>query len=685
MRKPKTNRPGHGRILDAWQPPEDAGEPLGCAATTFTFDPAFFEEECLSRFLALETGPEDGAAYLIEREEKLAQLVCAAVLVDQHHARGTRNLRWDLLAVRVPGAILHAKISLLLWSRRARLIVASANLTEPGYRRNHEVFGVLDYYPGSQAPWSVLAEMVEFLRDAAGFAAGEGTTPGPALNRWNRFLDHVLKLSRHWGQRQPPRGFSHPRVFTITTGPGRPDIFRRLREVWPSGSAPAEAFIVSPFFDPPNVANKPTQALWALLRQRGDALVQFEVTGEEVPGGGVLLHAPESLRRAQPADREGADTVFRRLTLEKDRPLHAKCLWLQNGEWAVYLMGSSNFTATGLGLGQAPNLEANLAYAVCFARNRKAGRALQQAWLPSDAVKGKPRFLREPLDDREDAAMAGDILLPAAFGEAVFAKNTQGATFVELTFPHRPPAGWRLVLEDREVVFFDEAAWRKRRAPAQVRLPWQADRPPSAFRVGWRGSKGLAWWPVNVRDAASLPPPDELRALLLDDLIEILGSARPLHQVLRRWPRRRYAGNPDEASPHLDPHRRVDTATFLLQRTRRLAWALTELRKRLSQPVPSREALQWRLHGPCGVMALALAILAENRTESEKAFQLTEIAVELARVEPRHAPGCLPRAQVRAALRECIRNIRALVPTGALDRLPQMKRYVRRVFREASA
>lgn len=81
MRKPANNRPGHGRILEAWRPPEDAGEPLGCVATTFTFDPAFFEEECLSRFLALETSPEDGAAYLIEREEKLAQAT-AAVLVD---------------------------------------------------------------------------------------------------------------------------------------------------------------------------------------------------------------------------------------------------------------------------------------------------------------------------------------------------------------------------------------------------------------------------------------------------------------------------------------------------------------------------------------------------------------------------------------------------------------------------
>ena len=36
---------------------------------------------------------------LIEREEKLAGLACAAVLVDQHHCKGSRSLRWDLVPV----------------------------------------------------------------------------------------------------------------------------------------------------------------------------------------------------------------------------------------------------------------------------------------------------------------------------------------------------------------------------------------------------------------------------------------------------------------------------------------------------------------------------------------------------------------------------------------------------------
>jgi hypothetical protein len=135
--------------------------------------------------------------------------------------------------------------------------------------------------------------------------------------------------------------------------------------------------------------------------------------------------------------------------------------------------------------------------------------------------------------------------------------------------------------------------------------------------------------------------------------------------------------------PHLDPHKRVDTSSFLLQRTRRLSWALAALRERLSQPVPSREALEWRLRGHCGVMALVHAVLSEDRPASEKAFLLTEIAVELARVVPQHAPGYLSRQAVRAALRECIREIQRRIQADGLRSVPPMKRYVNQAFREA--
>src|SRR5205085_396423 len=88
----------------------------------------------------------------------------------------------------------------------------------------------------------------------------------------------------------------------------------------------------------------------------------------------------------------------------------------------------------------------------------------------------------------------------------------------------------------------------------------------------------------------------------------------------------------------LDPHRRVQSRveTFLLQRTRRFARALEELRKRLERPAYTPEALEWRLRGPLGPLALARATRDEPRQQrapGEIAFLLAEIALALRRVK----------------------------------------------------
>src|SRR5262249_25095834 len=163
---------GTTRLLDVWDPPESAGQPIGCVATTFTFDPTFFEEHCLSRFLRLETDPrEDGAAYLIDREEKLAETK-VSVLVDRSHGDGSASARWDVLPVTVPNRIFHPKVSVLAWHDWIRVLVASANLTEPGYRRNQEVVGVFDFHDGGDVPVDLLTQTLTFLERVSALARG---------------------------------------------------------------------------------------------------------------------------------------------------------------------------------------------------------------------------------------------------------------------------------------------------------------------------------------------------------------------------------------------------------------------------------------------------------------------------------------------------------------------------------
>ena len=443
MNKQKKQNAGYGKILDAWSPSEDSGEPVGCVATSFTFSPVLFEEDCLGRFLQLETdATEDGPAYLVEREEKLSQLICAAALVDQHHARGLHNLRWDLLSARLSPGILHAKVSLLLWSRRARLIIASANLTEDGYRRNHEVFGALDYFEGCNTPLAVLDEIIAFLREAVRHVDPAASTISPTVSRWNGYLERVSAVTRNWGLKESPRSLAKLRVFAVLTGAERPSAFEMLRSQWLSNSPPNKAFIVSPFFDPPEATNAPARELWTLLKQRGEVSVNYEVVCEDVPGeNAVMLRAPKSLLEAQPGNRSQITTTFARLKLEEGRTLHAKYLRLLNDDFILSMVGSSNFTSAGLGMGEKRNLEANLAFTAKLGGS-ETKRALLDACLPSEKIPDNLERRWIPrTDDGDNAATDGLPILPPAFGQVSFGCDERQSAFVEFTFSGTPPLG----------------------------------------------------------------------------------------------------------------------------------------------------------------------------------------------------------------------------------------------------
>ncbi|GIW83407.1 MAG: hypothetical protein KatS3mg105_5214 [Gemmatales bacterium] len=492
-RKRTDESAARGKLLDAWVAPDWAGDPVGVVATSFTFTPAFFEEECLARFLGLESDPiEDGPVYLYEREEKMAQLSCAAVLVDQHHCQGTRNLRWDLLSARLRRGLLHAKVCLLYWTNLARLIISSANLTEDAYRKNLEVFGVLDFHPDSDVPVSCLTETVGFLQECATYASTDGIS-NPAVNRWNALLNRVMNECKHWGVLDAQARRRGLRVRTLFTGPDRPTAFEGLRESWPSASPPDVASVVSPFFDRPAADNAPARELWQLIRQRGDAAVHFHVSGEDLPEGkGILLHAPKSLLLAQPPGRPGATTDFYRVVLPGGRPLHAKGILLECDRWGMYSIGSSNFTSAGTGLSAHPNLEANLVYLVDSYRAAEAWEELVESFPESEPVDLDLDVRWLPLP-AEDEAPVDTVLLPPSFGEAIFDCDEQHQPTLRLTFAGPPPAGWELFTDADEQRLWGEPEWTAQGSPEQCDIPWREERPPAGLWVRWNGAEGAAW------------------------------------------------------------------------------------------------------------------------------------------------------------------------------------------------
>jgi hypothetical protein len=413
--------------------------------------------------------------------------------------------------------------------------------------------------------------------------------------------------------------------------------------------------------------------------------VDYLLTVEDVPGGsGWFVHASRSILEAQPPGRPLATGLHR---VETDnRLLHAKTIRLENDRWSLGLVGSSNFTSHGLGLAKLPNLEANLAYLVDGRRSQKARRELDHSLPDSRPLGPKDELRWKPRTEEGEDLPAEELALPSAFAWATYRHQPEQKAVVLLGFAGKPPKGWWLALEDQEEeIFYEEQAWRAAGSPSEAELPWLPTRPPSGFRVGWAGAGGRAWWPVNVESAASLPPPEELKDLPLAVLIDILTSSRPLYRVVREYVDRG-AWGPGGYISDSDPHKRVDTSGYLLQRTRRVSWALAALKRRLELPVASEQCLEWRLRGPVGVGALAKAIQKEalGRPE-ERAFLLCELALELASVQPKAAPGCLPAEEVRAGLSEVIAEIKQGIDLRSLRGNPDLRDYVNQVFQGVAA
>lgn len=691
MAKKKQSVAGVGKLLDAWVPPDDAGDAIGCIATSFTFNAAFFEEECLGSFLGLETNPtDDGPAYLIERENKLAGLSCAAVLVDAHHCRGTRSLRWDLLPARL-SAIQHAKVSLLVWAGWVRLIIGSANLTEDGYRRNLEVFGVLDYFDGSNAPIDCLLETLGFLRRAAKTSLSSDGIVTPAVERWNALIRRVEKDCKGWGASSEELKRSTVRVHTVFVEPKQSNeksCFAQLNQLWPAASPPYSADIVSPFFDPPEALNQPANELWELLRKRGEITARFHVTAEDFydekskDTDKTLLHAPESLVTSSP--RSNAIAEMYRVRTPDGRPLHAKGIWLEDERWLMYQIGSSNFTSAGTGVGNRFNLEANLVYIVDSIRDSKAWELVKLTFPESEFVADEQRNWKPlPSEDGIDELLQKP--LPSCFGNAEFSNTPELGSIVTLEFIGSEVPIFELRVDGDDVVWFDSQQWQTNGSPMRCDVPWTRSRPPSGFEVRVDSKTGTSWWPVNAQSTESLPPPDELKELPLEVLLEILSSALPLHRAVGRHLKRKAKQAAAVSVTAVDPHKRVDTSGFLLQRTRRLSGALRTIREKVQRPAATMAMLRRRLRGPIGVLALADAIIREAKSQDESDFLIAELALELSRVKPSPAIGCISPKRHRQEIRGIIDELHARVSKSGSTGPKNLAQYVQSVFEEVSS
>ena len=644
-----------GKLLDHWTPPPNSGEPVGCIATSFTFESDFFEEECLSRFLKMDTDPyEDGPLYLIEREEKLAPVDISA-LVDQAHCMGKRSLQWDLISFRSTN-LLHSKISVLAWSRHVRIIIGSGNLTRNGYRVNKEIFGVFDFSEEQGLDKKNLNQSLTFFTALLSVLDDDN----PAVRRALNLLERISELASGWSKQIYQIGTASK---ILMTGQGYPRLITQIgNEARKAGNGVTLAQIVSPFYVDPNA---PNPAVKQLIRQldleQNPALCwygRFEDNGEE----NKLFYGPASLRDEAEALNKRRISFYGIEQTGKDekdstvnRPVHLKCIWLETINHVFYCIGSSNFTTNGLGISQRPNFESNILYTVDKTKARKSYGLLKGSFPNGINLGSNVSFCQDELLEDERPPEDGHNL-PLFFRLAVF--DCEGdRRYLKLDFDvkENPNCAWKILDSDKQVLYTLDDWLAKKSAPSQ-KVEWHQSFIPSELLVLLENGE-LFHWSVIAKDSSILPAPEELGELDLELLIQLLATNEPMYRAMGRWLKKKPTENDFGQKELINPHDKVDVSGFLLRRTRKISYAYSMLRSKLERPIFSKAALHWRFNGPVGVSALAKAILKEAHSEEEKIFLLAELCLELSDIKPQTCPGSLTEQVVYGELKSIINKL----------------------------
>ncbi|MFN2317213.1 MAG: hypothetical protein ABR602_11055 [Gemmatimonadales bacterium] len=649
-------------LLDLWRPPAEAGDASGCLATTYTFDAELYDRYCLGAFLGIDSDPErEDLAYLLERESRLAACY-AGVLVDETHAGVSHSLRWDVLPVKVPGAIQHAKLTILAWANHVRAIIASANLTEAGYRLNREVVAVVEYTP-KECDHALLANKLNFLEEMLRYVPGREDGP-PHIERARSFLREVARRTRDWTgapSRKPAQ-----RVF-VSTMPSRPRFpgsgtLRAAAEVMGRSRRPiGQVRIASPFFDKEG-ADVTFGAICDVLGPRSFPALWLAAPADQLEAANVpaRLRAPREVVKA--VEDRGVylelDALPDKDSEDVNRVWHAKLLQFDTGDLLGLVIGSSNCTRAGLGIGNRSNFEANLLYLVDLGERRTI-RELGTIWDGMITIKRVEDVeWLESLDDPGEEA--GAVPLPAGFVEALFEGGTPHAFHLTLD-PARLPPEWAVLGETPtpHPILDHSGLAIKGEELFTTTVPWESERPPTRLRVTW-GDGQAADWPFNVTDPAAVPPPPELSGLTADEMLRMLATSDP-GAAARAWAARK--GSDAEFDPELDsttafdldPLRRYRLGDTFLHKVRARARLFAHYQKQLGRAAWTSQALEARLTGLLSAQALVQRFerecVATGADPSEAVLALGDLLLALSEIRYEPTEGALSRAAFESRFR----------------------------------
>lgn len=622
-------------LASMWSPPDkiptrkSAGQPVLCVASTYTFNADFLESDLLPRFLGLRFDDSEGdRPFIVEREEALASCR-VSLLVDASQVDSSQTtLRWDQIPIFVPGGVQHAKVTLLVWESFVRLIVASANVTRSGYRKNREIAAVLDFFNHADStPRQVVYDAITFLHGMTFWARADEAV----LNRLRNKLQSARSTLGQW--RSAPDQFSErerPRVSFLSGYPRREgtassSVLKKATDLWGNSSA-TEITVLTPFLGRPDsdyseiinaLRNVP------LARDAKGYLVlprRMEIEDDnKTPRIGLPKRFRDEWAKAWSVDPNevplyGVPPLRKAADEKLMRDLHAKAILIANETNTMLMCGSSNFSAHGMGVG-AFNIEANLVYTDSTANF--LGKIPLENRLP---VEWDMDRVEKAVWDDKDVNFAEDEeplepTLPYVFQWATFRQTDAIVSFgfkVGETFPSR----WEIqVSGERQEKGLTILAGSDlgTLAPERhdVNLPIHLRKVHlTNLRVIWLDNEKVertARLLVHVLKYEDLLPPPEFAMMTANSIIDCLIAGKELSDIVNETER-----GPETlpAIHHQAP--KQDTKDYLLYRMRRVGYAIGVLGERILKAARTDDAISYRLmHDPLGPVQLADALIRE--------------------------------------------------------------------------
>jgi hypothetical protein len=642
----KTRRTAAAPLIDAVRPLDADGPLVSLICSTYGLSldqPNFFEQDFLPTALGLGGVRDRGYAVPVAMERKLKE-VYSAVIADAHALAGGARPSLQIDVLPIGHRTNHAKVVLVHRKRLIRLVIASANLTHDGYRRQREVGAILDFKEGGRLPLEVLRQALTGWSDVLGELCTEAL---------RRAFAAALRQAEGWDL---PAALPENQRVEVQFGGGSKPLWQTLVEAWPRGEPLLDWCVCSPFWPDASGRDTPFEAITRGLAARGARVEEARlsiVACADSPGERgrpkfpfpLLRHLYENdfpVRRGQVAAArlEALRDEVPEGMAEDQRELHAKWVLLRGPHTAVALLGSANFTRKGLGVvarQDAANLEA------CVILTMPAVAADPRDWAPPLAEAGivdlasfQESQFQPPAPEEDERSPWPDFLARAEV-EVRWTEGAEPVGAVRIVPRSGPHPAFAVALPPEPGDPPPPPLLRVNAGEETDGTAITADVGPAAVRrmlarrmlvVNWGDPSAVALFPVNIEEhsKAGLPSvlgarPDEQQLLAyLHGRI----SEEELIESLERRAAEALASARATTSPNEERLRQLQS--YLL---RDFVESLYGLADTLRQSTRSPRAFEQAMVGDFSPVSLAEQVLqafrAGRRSPTAAAFQFVEL------------------------------------------------------------